>query len=277
MNVKTITAALAAALALQASAQCCKTPATCRQGGKVIFSDGFDRGPLPDTAVWRLCTYADNAWSQHFKHVKGYENVSVSGGLLRLKATKRGGHYLNGGIRTRFGFPAGTRLEVRARLDKKVRGGFPAIWQMPVGGQPWPRSGEIDLMEWVQGTPNQIYQTVHTYYINGDDGSAGATNKNPDRNFDVTKFHVYAAERTEEAVVFYVDGRETFRYPNMRLADEATRLQFPFTRFDYDIILNFSLGGLLRGNPTWPGEINDADLPGTMLVDWVKVVKLGDS
>lgn len=72
----------------------------------------------------------------------------------------------------------------------------------------WPRGGEIDLMEWVQGTPNDIYQTVHTYFINGDNGSAGATNPNRPTNFDITQYHVYAADRTEEAIIFYIDGKK---------------------------------------------------------------------
>lgn len=63
----------------------------------------------------------------------------------------------------------------------------------------------------------QIYQTVHTYYINGANGSAGVTNKNPDKNFDVTKDHVYAVERTEKELIFYVDGKETWKYRNQYL------------------------------------------------------------
>ena len=129
-------------------------------------------------------------------------------------------------------------------------------------------------MEWVQGTPLQIYQTVHTYYINGANGSAGVTNKNPDKNFDVTKDHVYAVERTEKEVIFYVDGKETWRYGNQYL-DEG-KLQYPFCEYPFNIILNFSLGGELNGRMTWPGEICDEDLPGEMWVDWVRVVSLNN-
>lgn len=241
---------------------------------KIIFMDEFLGGTIPNPAYWELCVYANNAWSQHFKHVEGYENVRVEDGYLKIRADKKDGVYKNGGVRTSIGFPLNTRVEVKARLNRQVRGGFPAIWQMPAGAPDWPRGGEIDLMEWVQGTPHQIYQTIHTYYSNGDHGSDGITNPNPNTNFDVTKDHVYAVDRTEKELIFYVDGEETWRYANMYLEDEETRLQYPFSKYNFDIILNFSLGGLLNGNPTWPGDIHDEDLPGEMWVDWVKVSEL---
>lgn len=242
--------------------------------GKVIFQDDFNTiTPIPDPSVWKLCDYSHTAWGQHFQYVEGYENVKVEDGYLKLKACKENGHYKNGGIRTIKGFGKNTRLEVKAKFTKRARGMFPAIWQMPINGKPWPKSGEIDLMEWVQKTPMEFYQTVHTYYINGDHGSAGVTNPNRDPNFDITQFHVYAAERTEDAVIFYIDGKENFRYENMHLKDEKEKMQFPFCDFQFDIILNCSLGGTLDGEPTWPGEIHDEDLPVEMWVDWVKVIK----
>lgn len=271
---KLLIMALLAALFVSPAAQ-------AKKKAKVIFRDDFKGASvIPDTTSWLLCTYklwykkTPSPWSQHFKHVKGYETVRVEDGVLKLRACKEDGNYKNGGVRTKFGFPNNSRVEVRAKLTKRARGLFPAIWQMPIKGEPWPHSGEIDLMEWIQDTPMEFYQTVHTYYINGDHGHGGKTNPNRDPNFDVTKYHVYAAERTDDAIVFLVDGKETFRYENMHLADEATRKQFPFTRYDYDIILNCSLGGTFQGQMTWPGPIVDEDLPAEMWVDWVKVTKL---
>ena len=89
-----------------------------------------------------------------------------------------------------------------------------------------------------------------------------------------SKVKIYAVDRTDNELIFYVDGKETWRYKNMELEDEEVQKQYPFTKYDFDIILNFSLGGLLNDNPTWPGEIVDEDLPGEMWVDWVKVTKL---
>lgn len=246
------------------------------KSNKIIFLDEFNtKEAIPNPEIWTLCTYANNAWSQHFKDVDGYENVKIQDGCLKISATKVNGVYKNGGIRTKKGFPKDTRVEIKARLNKKVRGGFPAIWQMPVGGLPWPRSGEIDIMEWVQKTPNRIYQTIHTYYSNGDNGSDGITNPKPKPDFDVTKEHIYALDRTDKELIFYVDGNETRRYENLFLEGESKRLQYPFTKIDFDIILNFSLGGLLNGNQTWPGKIADEDLPGEMWIDWVKVTNIG--
>ena len=239
---------------------------------KIIFLDDFNTtASIPNPKVWKLCDFNKVVWAQHFEYVKGYENVRVEDGYLKLKASKTDGHYKNGGIHTIQGFDKNTRVEVRAKLTKRARGLFPAIWQMPINGKPWPKSGEVDIMEWVQNTPMEFYQTVHTYYINGETGSAGVTNPNRDPNFDVTQFHVYAAERNEDAVIFYVDGKETFRYNNQNLAKE--KMQFPFCDLKFDIILNCSLGGTLNGQPTWPGEIHDEDLPAEMWVDWVKVIK----
>ena len=243
--------------------------------GKIIFQDTFDqKSNIPDTAVWILCTPARNAWSQHFEHVKGYENVKVENGKLILLATKQDGYYKNGGIRTKIGFPCNTRVSVKARLNKLVKGGFPAIWQMPLKGKSWPISGEVDIMEWVQGTPKSVYQTVHTSYnekhsSNHDTGVTSVTD-----DIDVTEYHVYSADRTPEAVIFYIDGVEKGRYSNFHNDEES--IQFPFCELPFDIILNYSLGGELNGRMTWPGPIDDKDLPGEFIIDWVTVSELSD-
>ncbi len=232
-----------------------------------VFLDLFNGdNTIPDESVWKLCTFAKNAWAQHFEHVKGYETVRVENGCLKLTVKKDGEHYKNGGIRTKQVFPINTRVEVRAKLTKLIRGGFPAIWQMPNAG-PWPVTGEIDIMEWIQANPEQIYQTIH--YDPSGTGKDQSATKVP--HVSVTEWHTYAADRTEEAVIFYVDGVETWRFANPHTENW---MDYPFTKNGFDLILNFSLGGMLNGKPTWPGLIQDADLPGEMWVDWVKVSAL---
>lgn len=58
----------------------------------ILFVDDFDaKCIVPDTAIWKLCTYANNAWSQYFRGVDGYENVKVEEGYLKLRACKDNG------------------------------------------------------------------------------------------------------------------------------------------------------------------------------------------
>jgi licheninase len=229
-----------------------------------LFLDLFNApDPVPDQETWMLCTPGTSAWNRYFAAVTGYETVKVEDGYLKLTARKDGENYKNAGIRTKEGFPKNSRVEVKARLNKKVRGGFPAIWQMPINGTPWPSAGEIDIMEWIQGTPAKIYQTLH-YNDDQDDKIDNTTGVSP--TYDVTGWHIYAVERTDEAVVFFVDGVETMRY----LKQGKTSSQYPFGDWNYDIILNYSLGGA----GTWPGIIYDQDLPGEMWVDWVRVIAL---
>jgi hypothetical protein len=103
------------------------------QKGNILFIDEFNENSIiPDSSIWKLCTYGNHTWGQHFKNVEGYENVKVENGVLKLKVSKDKNSYKNGGIRTTSGFPCNTRLEVKAKLTKLVKGGFPAIWQMPM-------------------------------------------------------------------------------------------------------------------------------------------------
>ncbi len=250
---------------------------------KVVFTEDFDSAKasidpanpnkkIPNTKIWRLCDHFMVAWAQHFPKPGDYQNVEIADGFLKVKASKVDGKYITGGVRTIKGFKNNTRVEVRAKMTHKAKGMFPAIWQMPLNGKTWPESGEIDIMEWVQDAPNQIYQTIHTAYTQKKNKSGGGhTNAKPDKNFDVTQFHIYAAERTTDKLTFFVNGKETFVVERDKNLDPSEG-QFPFADLDFDIILNCSLGGMLYDKMTWPGKIDDSALPVEMWVDWVRVV-----
>ncbi|MCH5328086.1 MAG: glycoside hydrolase family 16 protein [Coprobacter sp.] len=247
-----------------------------RPDSDIVFFDDFDSGTVPDPEWWKLCEYVHVAWAQYFKNTDGYSNVRIENGCLVLTADKTAdGLYRNGGVRTRKGFQPGTIVEVRARFDK-ARGGFPAIWQMPVGGKSWPQSGEIDIMEWIQGNPNLIYYTIHTAYKADDPSYTGDVSEGRTWSSNTldSEFHTYAAARSMDAVKFYIDGVLMWQYKDAGLYGTAAQRQFPFIFWNFDLILNYSLGGYLNGNLTWPGEIHDEDLPASMYVDWVRVRKL---
>jgi beta-glucanase (GH16 family) len=45
----------------------------------------------------------------------------------------------------------------------KGKGMWPAFWMLGtnIGAVGWPECGEIDIMEWVDNDPNNIYSSTH--------------------------------------------------------------------------------------------------------------------
>lgn len=112
-----------------------------------------------------------------------------------------------------------------------------------------------------------VYQTVHSHFIHHHT-AAGPSGDQRTPKIDIKAFHRYAVEISDDALVFYIDDVETFRHMNLHLLDERQRMQWPF-KTRYYLILNLALGG-------WAGEIEDAELPVEMEVDYVRVTKLSE-
>ena len=257
---------LAAALLFAAAA-------AAQNNAAVLLFDDFDSADAtPNPEVWEPCRYEYSVWARYFNDALPYAGVRVENGFLKLSAYKSGGRYVTGGIKTRHGFPVNTRVDVAAIITKPVKGGFPAIWQMPVHGKPWPRSGEIDIMEWVHPTEKTVFQTVHTYYALENTGASATTH--PTHNFDVTAEHIYSVVRTETAVTFLIDGQQLWTYDNLGLGGTEEQLQYPFAEGDFNLILNYSLGGKFNGKMSWPGPVDNSQLPGEMWINWVSISAL---
>lgn len=127
----------------------------------------------------------------------------------------------------------------------------------------WPACGEIDIMEQLNHD-GIVYQTIHSHYKN----DLGFTKPVPTKTVSYNKgqFNIFGIEWTPEALTFKVNGAATLVYPNLHLADESVKKQWPFDTSFY-LILNYALGG----PGTWPGTITDSELPAKMEIDWVKV------
>lgn len=238
----------------------------------VIFFDDFDTDGNPDATKWKLCERQTSDWNDEMS--ESYDQAYVENGVLVLRGEKINGEYQAGGIETQglFDFTFG-KVEVSARITSYPNGAFPAIWMMPSKSiyQDWPACGEIDIMEHVHQDVG-IYSSIHNHYYDAlkyDDPShtSGMVAVN-----DITQFHTYAVEWTADELVFSIDGEEIFTYPNLHLANEAEMMQWPFTADSkFYLILNMGLGGDREGS--WPGPIDDDNLPAIMEVDWVKVTQ----
>ena len=106
-----------------------------------------------------------------------------------------------------------------------------------------------------------MYQTVHTgwtYVHKHKDDPPHAAFKVPIRQGG---WNVYGLEITPDALIWYVNGTETFRYPRTQ---ESGSEQWPFV-----VPMHFLMDMQLGGN--WAGEVDASTLPVRMYVDWIRV------
>ncbi|MBR8704341.1 DUF4971 domain-containing protein [Bacteroides pyogenes] len=237
----------------------------------LLFVDDFNTGSTPDPEKWALCKKAGSDWNDEMS--ESYDQAYLKDGKLVLVAEKVNGEYKAGGIETngKFDFTFG-RVEVRARITQCPNGAFPAIWMMPrkfiYNG--WPNCGEIDIMEHVKQEPH-IHHTIHTNYTY----NLGIKKPSNTKTVvcDYRNWNTYGMEWSEDRLTFFVNGQETFSYPNLKLENEAEMKQWPFTKdSSFYLILNMGLGGDRPGS--WAGPVDDDNLPAVMEVDWVRVTKL---
>lgn len=151
-------------------------------------------------------------------------------------------------------------VEVSAKLPC-ARGTWPAIWMMPQGTAPWPKGGEIDILEQVGSQPNVAHATLHTALFN----HVRQTGRGAELSVPTacSAFHRYQLAWTNQAITIGVDDRA---YMRVRNDQPGGRGAWPFDTPFY-LILNLAMGG------DWAAAkgIDDAALPQRMEVDYVRV------
>ena len=271
--------------------------AQAEEGWKLAWSDEFNGDRLDETKWTPAADCGGGGNDERQCYAVLPETVSVGGGVLRLTAIKRKteglanpwagptgpmktGDYASGKILTkgkaswRYG-----RIEARARVPGG-QGVWPAIWMMPEHGVygGWPKSGEIDILETVNlgapgagcegGKENRVFGTIH--FAGDAKGAHRQVSQSTPMPASPDGFHVYAVEWSPEAIAWFVDGQ---RYAEAKAAnwkrDDGDAGAAPFDQ-PFHLILNLAFGG------RWPEGANakgvdEAALPATMEVDWVRV------
>ena len=165
--------------------------------------------------------------------------------------------YLQGQVWTRgkHSFCRG-KIEIKAKFEDQ-KGAWPAFWMLPDKGA-WPDGGEIDIVERLNADPF-VYQTCHSAWThtkkqneNPPSGGKGAIRQG--------EYNVYGLEWTTNALIWSVNGKETFRYPRT----DADPTQWPFVT-PYYILLDQQLEG------EWVGKADPKTLPVDVWIDWVRI------
>ncbi len=228
---------------------------------RLLWHDEFD-GDTLDQGVWsRIPGPGRSPWDKYMSlrddlvQVRDGNLVLIGVANDDLKADER--PFLTGGVWTKqkFSFTYG-KVEIRARFENQ-KGAWPAFWMLPEGAK-WPDGGEIDIIERLNADAF-VYQTCHSAWT-----YTMKNGKNPPQGGrgDIVQgeYNVYGLERTLDALIWSVNGKETFRY----LRTDAHPLQWPYTTPFY-LLLDMQLGG------DWAGDVDASTLPVRTYIDWVRV------
>ena len=246
----------------------------CQQLSNLKFCDDFDgaSGTYPDNSKWNVFQ-SGSSWGSHCWK-KSPQNIAQDGqGHLKMSIIDEGSiqctdYYGNPSQLSSAGMDTGGgrfltnkgKFEIRAKLSCAT-GVWGSIW---TSGTPWPQQGEIDIWESMDGNLNRIKHTVHS----GLDSSTAEKWK-LGQNYTINeqfcdKYRVYAAEWRDGYIQFMVDGVKTYR---VNKSDTPAGKYWAFDTGQHRLLITLQYGNAAEGR----GLPNPADLPTSMLIDYVRV------
>ena len=240
------------------------------EGYQLDWNDEFDGSEL-NTNDWKF-EIQDPGWVNNElqryvgKTFRGHKVVFVEDGHLTIRAQKVEDQIVSGRINARpsqgwrYGY-----FEARIKLPKG-KGTWPAFWMMPVNvdwaTNPWPRCGEIDIMEEVGYAPGHVSSSIHCEAYN----HTANTQKTHSVYVPTAEeeYHIYGMEWTSERLSFFIDGQKHMEF----LKESDDHSVWPF-HYAFHPILNLAWGG------SWGGAqgVDESALPTELLVDYVRIYK----
>nr|WP_315213467.1 glycoside hydrolase family 16 protein [uncultured Flavobacterium sp.] len=229
---------------------------------KLVWEENFSE-PVLNESVWNfelgdgcpnLC-----GWGNNERQVYTTKNHEIKKGNLIIHAKKEGNSYTSTKITTKDKkiFQYG-RMEARAKLPVG-HGIWPAFWMLGqnISQVGWPKSGEIDILEYIGREPHMVFTTLHTQDSHGNTIN---TKKTSFPNIE-EGFHVFALDWTKDKMDFFVDDILVYTF-QPEIKNENT---WPFDKPFY-FILNVAIGGNFGGP-----AVDDKVFPQDFIVDYIKV------
>ena len=249
-----------------------KIPTAVSDKYELLWSDEFNEGAgnLANEGYWvgqngNGEEFGIPGWGNSELQYYRFENaVQTNSGTIKLNATRTGASeydcYYGDCLWQSAKLVTKDRLAFKyGRIEARIKGAagqgtWPAFWTLGtnIDTVPWPRCGEIDIMELKGSNPSYVWGTAHGP-LSGGPGRGGEKFMNASTT---TKFHTYAIEWNSTSIKFEVNGSVYYTYRN-------TDADWVFDDYQY-LILNVAMGG------HWGGAV-DFDLNSTNLeVDYVR-------
>lgn len=232
----------------------------------LVWSDEFDNGCEPSKLNWKKEIWKPSVVNEEKQnYVDTKETAYVSNSTLKIKAIKKNEDWYSARLTShnlhffKYGY-----FEASIKLPR-AKGVWPAFWMMPndsIYGN-WPRSGEIDIMEYSPSTLGEkVFATLH-HSSSDKDLSIDKYESLGEKILDISdsEFHTYGINWTERSFEFFIDDISIGKkYMN----DEKGFVNWPYDK-DFFIILNLAIGGTLGG------EIDNKLVEAVVEIDYVRV------
>lgn len=245
--------------------------------GPVIWSQEFNgkKGSTLDSKYWNF-DLGGNGWGNGELQNYQKDAVTIDGlGNLVISAKKLTNNkksfclygfcqYSSGRILTKgkLAFKYG-KIEARIKMP---RGGgtWPAFWTLGsnIADKGWPKCGEIDIIESVGNSPQWVSVALHGPEYSGG-SNIGRSFLNATNLSD--SYHTFGIEWIPGQISWTFDGKIIQTVNKAYIGDKTWVFDSP--QF---ILLNIAMGGTLGGDI--PSNFTSA----SMLVDWIRVSKIGE-
>lgn len=232
------------------------------QERQLVWEENFDGYQL-EKDNWNIVTGNGCpqlcGWGNNERQVYSGQNHKIENGFLIISAKKDGDRYTSTRINTKGKkeFQYG-KIEIRAQLPLG-RGLWPAFWMLGsnIDKVGWPRSGEIDILEYVGKEPETIFTTLHT-----DDSHGVSKNTRKDLVEGIEEgFHTYWIDWNKDKIDFFIDDNLFYSFQPKNKNEKVWPFDQPFY-----IIVNLAIGGNFGGP-----EVDDDIFPEDFIVDYIKV------
>ncbi len=162
-------------------------------------------------------TEGDNAWIEDDKLVieAREEEISDEYGSYDYTSTRM---ITKDKVHMEYG-----KVEIKAKMPEG-QGIWPALWMLgaDIAENPWPGSGEIDIMEYLGQNTDEVHGTIHgpNHYGGGGIGSSYTLEEG---NFN-DEFHIFAFEWEEDEMRWYVND-ELFHVVERTADNEVNKVE----------------------------------------------------
>jgi len=234
-----------------------------------VWGDEFNTPGLPDSTKWGYEVGKIRNNELQYYTYKRLENARIEDSVLIIEARKEkysGADYTSSSIISKgIGDWKYGKVEISAKVPTG-KGTWPALWMMPTyseyGG--WPRSGEIDIMEYIGIEPQNLFYTCHFEGTNGT-GHQSSGGKSSSITNPFNQFIKFTLVWTPDKLEWYANDHKYHQY--VRTSNDIKL--WPFNK-EFYLILNLAYGGSWGGY----GGVDDTKLPHKFLIDYVRVFQL---